>query len=256
MSRIAVYAIILVFSFLFLAIGISTGNFSVSIIAGVIMFSFLVLIFTDKTSVDNREYSPAASPYPSPELSTPPPTELSHTAKLDKADEMRDNPTPAEKRMREILNSSVTANFPEHIFYPQSLQYGYILDFYCPTLHLAIEVDGGSHNNRRGYDWERDTHLARWGIQVLRANNDEVFNNPQALANSLCKIIQEKTTQQYKKNTTSAMRNNKGGYCGAWNTRQEQPKPPQPTSLCHCGNPKDSHLPECYKCWNKRQRKY
>lgn len=75
------------------------------------------------------------------------------------------------------------------------MQYGYILDFYCPTLRLAIEVDGGSHNNRQGYDWERDTHLTNHGIQVLRTTNAQVFNNPQDLVNSLNKIIQEKNEQ-------------------------------------------------------------
>jgi very-short-patch-repair endonuclease len=186
MSRVAVYAIITLFSFLFLIIGIGMGNFSVSMLAGFIMVSFLVLLFTDKTS-------------PEPEK-PPPPPKSPYELKIEKADEMRNNPTPAEERMREILNSSVTPNFPEHTFDAQSLQYGYILDFYCPTLKLAIEVDGGSHNNKRGYDWERQTHLERHGIQVLRASNTEVFNNPQGLADSLCKIIQERTQQEYKRN--------------------------------------------------------
>ena len=89
--------------------------------------------------------------------------------------------------------------FPEQTFYFQSLQYGYILDFYCPTLRLAIEVDGSSHNNKRGYDWERQDHLERKGIQIFRANNVDVFSNPQGLANSLCKIMQERTEQGHKR---------------------------------------------------------
>ena len=123
---------------------------------------------------------------------------------------MRNNPTAAERRMQEILNLSVIPNFPEYEFESQSVQYGYILDFYCPTLRLAIEVDGGSHNNRQGYDWERDTHLTNHGIQVLRTTNTQVFANPQDLVNSLNKIIQEKSEQvgrnQVTRNSYSAMR--------------------------------------------------
>jgi very-short-patch-repair endonuclease len=110
--------------------------------------------------------------------------------KLEKANQMRQNPTQAERRMWEIL-TSVMHKFPEYTFDTQSVQYGYILDFFCPTLNLAIEVDGSSHIDRRGADWERDMNLKRRGIEILRVNNEEVFNNPQGLTNSLCKIIQE-----------------------------------------------------------------
>ena len=172
----------------------------------------LFIILTTPSESSGEVHTLLETGYPPPPELTPPPPKSPYQLKLEKADEMRSNPTPAEKRMWEILNSSVTPNFLEHIFYPQSVQYGYILDFYCPTLNLAIEVDGDSHNSRRGYDWERDTHLSRGGIQVLRASNDEVFNNPQALADSLCKIIQEKNQQLYRNTHNSAMRYNRGGY--------------------------------------------
>lgn len=119
--------------------------------------------------------------------------------KFDKAYEMRHNPTPAEERMWEILKSEVMPNFPNHIFRRQWVAYGYILDFYCPTLRIGLEIDGGVHDNQRGYDEERDTNLARWGIQVFRAYNEDVFNNPQILATQLCQIIQDKMTPWYRK---------------------------------------------------------
>ena len=122
--------------------------------------------------------------------------DLEYMSKIEKANWMRINPTLAEKRMIEILNSNVVPNFPEHYFEIQSLQYGYILDFYFPTLRLAIEVDGSSHNNKVGDDWERDANLERRGIRTRRATNEQVFGNPQGLAYSLCKIIQDIITAQ------------------------------------------------------------
>jgi very-short-patch-repair endonuclease len=46
----------------------------------------------------------------------------------------------------------------------------YILDFYCPTAKLAIELDGGGHSYRAGQirDRTRSESLARKGIIVLR----------------------------------------------------------------------------------------
>jgi very-short-patch-repair endonuclease len=141
-----------------------------------------------------------------PELKNPE-QDFEYMSKNEKANYMRQYPEPAEKRMWEIINSSIAPNFPKHPFYSQYVYHGYILDFYCPTLSLAIEVDGGSHNNRVGDDWERDTNLANRGIQVLRATNDQVFINSEAIANSLRKIIQDKDEQIESEKRYSAMQN-------------------------------------------------
>jgi len=50
----------------------------------------------------------------------------------------------------------------------------YILDFYCPALLLAVEVDGSAHHGRQGYDAARDAYVERQGIQVVRVWNMEV----------------------------------------------------------------------------------
>jgi very-short-patch-repair endonuclease len=119
--------------------------------------------------------------------------------KFEKAYEMRQNPTPAEAYMWEIIKSQVMPKFPNHIFYRQSVNFGYILDFYCPTLRLGLEIDGSIHDNQRRYDRQRDLNLARRGIKVLRYRNEDVFDNPQILVDQLCKVIQNKTTPWYKK---------------------------------------------------------
>jgi very-short-patch-repair endonuclease len=114
--------------------------------------------------------------------------------KFDKAAEMRNNPTRAEARMYEILYSEVVPKYPEHIFYRQSVQFGYILDFYCPTLRLGIEVDGALHDERKEYDRHRDTVLGRKNIQVFRFNNSDILYNPHIVASRLCQIVEEKNT--------------------------------------------------------------
>jgi very-short-patch-repair endonuclease len=53
----------------------------------------------------------------------------------------------------------------------------YILDFYCPRLRLAIEIDGDTHwkDEEIVYDKKRQTEIEHLGIQFLRFNNEEVF---------------------------------------------------------------------------------
>ena len=52
----------------------------------------------------------------------------------------------------------------------------YVLDFYCPTAKLAIELDGGGHNYRFGqiHDRRRSNFLAALGVTVLRFWNHQV----------------------------------------------------------------------------------
>jgi len=56
---------------------------------------------------------------------------------------------------------------------------GYIVDFYCPKLKLAIELDGGQHNQDENiaYDKERTQYLNDLNIKVIRYWNHEVLES-------------------------------------------------------------------------------
>ena len=55
----------------------------------------------------------------------------------------------------------------------------YILDFYCPSLKLAIELDGSQHYEETGreYDTRRTAALAEKGISVIRFPNNAIWDN-------------------------------------------------------------------------------
>lgn len=58
----------------------------------------------------------------------------------------------------------------------------YILDFYCPALKLAIELDGQVHFS----DAERDAYLLReHSIRVLRYENRIVFDWPSLILDEI-----------------------------------------------------------------------
>ena len=49
----------------------------------------------------------------------------------------------------------------------------FILDFYCHAKKLAVEIDGGIHDDRREQDERRTAILEAAGIRVIRFRNEE-----------------------------------------------------------------------------------
>jgi very-short-patch-repair endonuclease len=62
-----------------------------------------------------------------------------------------------------------------------------ILDFFCPSARLAIEVDGSTHwdDEARARDEARDAWLARQGISVMRIPASSVYRNVFAVADGI-----------------------------------------------------------------------
>ncbi len=55
----------------------------------------------------------------------------------------------------------------------------YIVDFYCASAKLVIELDGSQHFEDKGIaaDWERDNALNQRGITIVRYSNNDVNRN-------------------------------------------------------------------------------
>ena len=51
----------------------------------------------------------------------------------------------------------------------------YIVDFYCASASLVIEVDGISHNNKVAYDRQRDAYLESLGLHVIHIRAVDVL---------------------------------------------------------------------------------
>ena len=66
----------------------------------------------------------------------------------------------------------------------------YVLDFYCPTASLAIEVDGFAHDtgDRPQRDEVRTAWLNSKGIEVLRISAKDVLADPDAVAEGLLRM--------------------------------------------------------------------
>ena len=55
----------------------------------------------------------------------------------------------------------------------------YVVDFYCPSKKLIIEIDGYQHKNnkQKAYDRERTNYLEQLGFKVLRFWNNDINKN-------------------------------------------------------------------------------
>jgi very-short-patch-repair endonuclease len=53
----------------------------------------------------------------------------------------------------------------------------YIVDFFAPSIRLAVEVDGGAHRISRTADRRRDEVLRRLGYRIVRVDAALVLRN-------------------------------------------------------------------------------
>ncbi|MDN3675027.1 class I tRNA ligase family protein [Flavobacterium branchiarum] len=98
---------------------------------------------------------------------------------LEKAKEMRNNPTEAEK----VLWLNLKSKALDYKFRQQHLIDDFIVDFVCLSKKLIIEVDGEIHNSQVEADAERTKILNEKGFKVIRFNNKEVLNNIDSVLN-------------------------------------------------------------------------
>lgn len=91
---------------------------------------------------------------------------LPHVSALSvRARNMRNNST-----LPEILfwNEVKNGSFLGLDFDRQKLIDIYIADFYCSSLNVVIEIDGGFHDHQKEYDADRDARMKSLGLTVIR----------------------------------------------------------------------------------------
>jgi len=95
--------------------------------------------------------------------------------------------TPAEKKLWSHLRKKQLNGIRFHRQRPIGK---YIVDFYCPSKSLVIEVDGGHHyydDNQITIDKERDQYLeGPRKLKVIRFTNDDVLTNIDCVIEIIC----------------------------------------------------------------------
>ncbi|MEM6647501.1 MAG: DUF559 domain-containing protein [Bacteroidota bacterium] len=76
-----------------------------------------------------------------------------------------------------LLWSRLRKSQTGHRFLRQRPIGNYLVDFFCPTAQLVVELDGLSHKHQPMNDLTRRQWLEAQGLKVLRFTNDEVLQN-------------------------------------------------------------------------------
>lgn len=97
---------------------------------------------------------------------------------------LRNNSTSAEAVLWTYLQKS---QLDGRKFRRQHSVGNYILDFYCPSEKLCVELDGAGHftNEGKEYDAIRTSYLNSVGIKVIRFENQAVFAYVNNLLNDI-----------------------------------------------------------------------
>jgi len=92
-----------------------------------------------------------------------------------RAKELRKNMTQAESLLWEKLKMNRLGKR----VYRQHPIGKFIVDFYCHRALLVIELDGRIHDRKEisERDEGREYELKRYGLNIIRFRNEEVFNN-------------------------------------------------------------------------------
>jgi very-short-patch-repair endonuclease len=93
---------------------------------------------------------------------------------LTRARELRGTLTPAKILLWQSLRNKQLCGLR---FRRQQPIDRFIVDFFCASARLVIELDGISHEGKSTYDAARDEYLKSQGMHVMRFKNEDIYNN-------------------------------------------------------------------------------
>ena len=98
--------------------------------------------------------------------------------------DLRNHLTPEEVMLWNALKNSQVSGLK---FRRQHGMGAYVLDFYCPSVRLCIELDGEAHRSEEAFDYDekRTLFLKENGITVMRFENYIVRNDMQAIIHAI-----------------------------------------------------------------------
>ncbi len=106
---------------------------------------------------------------------------------FQRAEELRNSMTPAE----EILWNVIHINDWKVKFRRQHPIANYVVDFYCHSAKLVIELDGSIHDNDevKINDEYRESHLRELGLTILRFKNEDVFKRKKTVLETISNAL-------------------------------------------------------------------
>jgi len=116
------------------------------------------------------------------------PRNLPYNPRLKKIARMlRNNMTVAEIRLWNELKNKQLCRLDFHRQKPID---EFVVDFFCPKLFLAIEIDGVSHEGKLERDGQRQRDIEKFGVRFLRFSHEEVMQNLEGVVDAIVNWIE------------------------------------------------------------------
>ena len=110
-------------------------------------------------------------------------------SQLENARRLRREMTPHERKLWYLF----LRKYPAKI-YKQRIIGRFIVDFYCASAKLVIEIDGSQHYEpqSKAYDAERSVYLSALGLEILRFSNRDIDRNFHSVCEQIDITIQNR----------------------------------------------------------------
>ncbi|MBF8295103.1 MAG: methylase [Bacteroidetes bacterium] len=106
---------------------------------------------------------------------------------------LRNNMTLAEVLLWNKLKNKQLCGFDFHRQKPID---EFVVDFFCPKLLLAIEIDGDSHAGKLERDSQRQRAIEKFGVRFLRFSDEEVKRNLGSVVDALAHWVETQGMSQ------------------------------------------------------------
>jgi very-short-patch-repair endonuclease len=108
---------------------------------------------------------------------------------LDRRRELRQHATRSEEviwshvRREQRVGTKIKRQYSVH---------GFVIDFYAPSVKLAIELDGSSHDKEfaAGRDAIRQKMIEEYGIHFLRFRDEEIYSDIERVLHTIDSTIE------------------------------------------------------------------
>ncbi len=112
------------------------------------------------------------------------------------AKSLRAAATDAERKLWSLLRSK---QLGPHRFRRQQPIGPYIVDFFCPSAKLIVELDGDQHGTDQAfaYDAARDQFLSGRGYRVLRFINADVLRTPEGVIEIILRAMAQDPSPKF-----------------------------------------------------------
>ena len=110
-------------------------------------------------------------------------------SKLKTARRLRKEMTPHERKLWYLFLRTYPVKF-----YKQRIIDRFIVDFYCASAKLVIEIDGSQHYEESGtnQDLKRTAILESYGLKVIRYSNREIDREFSFVCEDIDRIVHER----------------------------------------------------------------